>query len=137
MADGNWDKILAEYKIARDHYAETMPLGKDFIWMEKLIPHLISNRDLLELYPVTSLHVLNLSICKSWEETLNKPYISIKLNWTIKEKFREKYRYEFSLTQHRKDGNICRQNVESIFCSFEKSLEVFDEMIEKLKTISK
>lgn len=135
MADGSWDKILAEYKNVREVDSKTMPFAKDFIWMEKLIPHLLKNRDLSRFYPVTSLHVLCLSIGNTWEESRGKPYISIKPNWTIIEKNRDKFRFEFSLTWHRGDGEICRQNVESIFCSFEKSLEVFDEMVEKLHLI--
>ena len=133
MATGNWNDILDEYKDLIKHSAKH-PLWKRFIWMEKLIPHLLSNRDLSELYPVTSHNVLNLSFSKNYHY---KPHISINVNRSLRAELRHEYKYEVSLTHYREDGNIWRRNIESVFCSFEKSLEVFDELYEKLKALSK
>lgn len=137
MPAGNWDEILSAYKSNRELLSKTTTWGKDLICMEKLFFHLLSNRDLSKFYPVTSHGSLLLSIGKTWEETLDKPFISIHMQlMNVKEEYRDKFRYEFSLSQDKKDNESWTRNVESVFCSFEKSLEVFDKMIEKLEKIS-
>ena len=127
MSDGDWNKVLTDYKRAQKE-----SWGLDLIWMEKLVLHLLSNRDLSIYYPVTSHYVLGLFICKSLDEIYDRPSISIELSHENREKTKDKFRYKFSVRHSKKDGDIYRQYIESVFCSFEKALEVFDELVEKL-----
>ncbi|HMS41549.1 MAG TPA: hypothetical protein PKE69_15055 [Pyrinomonadaceae bacterium] len=128
MSDGSWDKVLEDYKFAQEE-----SWGEDLVWMEKLVLHLLENRDLSMLYPITSHYRLSAFIGKSFEEVYDKPSIRINLTYDNRELTKDKYRFEFSLTTGYKDGDLYRQNKESVFCSFENSLEVFDEIFEKLK----
>ncbi len=131
MADGNWDEILEGFKNLRESLEK--PYGKDLIWLENFIRHLILNRDLSEIYPISSHSKLILVIANSLSDRRGKPVIVIQINSNFFPDEIDKYRYEFQLIQKIKDKDIYRQNVESIFCSFEKTLEVFDELFEKLK----
>lgn len=133
MSDGSWKQVLEDYK-----YAQTQSWGEDHVWMEKLVSHLLENRDLSLLYPITShFQRLIVFIGTSFNEKYKKPKILIQLNHSFREHFKDKYRYKFSLISTVKAEELFRENVESVFCSFEKSLEVFDEMFEKLKAVTK
>ena len=133
MSDGSWKQVLEDYK-----YAQTQSWGEDYVWMEKLVSHLLENRDLSMLYPITS-HFSRLIafIGTTLNVKYKKPKVKIELNHNFREHFKDKYRYKFSLITRNEDGELFRENVESVFCSFEKSLEVFDEMFEKLKAVTK
>ena len=131
MSDGRWDKVLQDYKFAQEE-----SWGKDLAWMEKLVLHLLENRDLSMLYPITSHYRLSAFIGKNFGEIYHKPFITINLTHEIRERIKDKYRFEFSLTTGYEDGDLYRQNIESVVCSFEKSLEVFDEIFEKLKAVT-
>jgi len=128
MSDGNWKEVLEDYK-----YAQTQSWGEDYVWMEKLVSHLLANRDLTMLYPITSHFRLIAFTGKEFGEVYDKPSISINLTHENRPRTIDKYRFKFSLTTGNEDGELFREYVESVFCSFEKSLEVFDEMFEKLK----
>lgn len=130
MSDGNWNEVVSDYK-----FAQNESWGKDFIWMEKLVLHLLSNRDLSKFYPITSHYVLSFSKGNSFDEIYDKSFISIELSHEIREHIKDKFRYKFSLTTGNEDGDIFRQYVESVFCSFERSLEVFDEFVNKLEKL--
>lgn len=128
MSDGSWDQVLADYK-----YVQNESWGEDYVWMEKLVLHLLENRDLSMLYPITSHFRLSAFIGTKFEETYEKPWISIILTHENRPRLRDKSRYKFTLTTGYEDGDIYRSLDESIYCSFEKSLEVFDELFAKLK----
>ena len=129
MSDGSWDAVLQDYKLAQEEGWREI-----YIWMEKLVLHLIENRDLSMLYPITSHNVLSAFIGKEFGEVYHKPTISIELTHEHRAHLEDKYRFKFSLNTGYEDGELCRGNKESIYCSFEKSLEVFDEIFEKLKS---
>ncbi len=128
MSDGSWKEVLEDYK-----YAQTQSWGEDFVWMEKLVSHLFEDRDLSMLYPITSHFRLIVFIGTSFNEKYKKPKIRIELSHDFREHVKDKYRYKFSLITGIEDGELYREVVETVYCSFEKSLEVFDEMFEKLK----
>ncbi len=128
MSDGSWKAVLSDYKFAQEE-----SWGEDYIWMEKLVSHLLTNRDLSMLYPITSHNRLSAFIGKSFGEVYEKPRISIELTHENRNHLKDKYRYKFSVTRFNEVGEFFREYVESVFCSFEKSLEVYDEMFEKLK----
>ena len=127
MADGNWDEILESYKFAQERN-----WGKQYVWLEKLVSQLLANLDLSILYPITSHYLLILYIGNRFEGINNLPRLSIELSFEVGE-FIDKSRYKFSLTTGNEGDELFREFVESVYCSFEKSLEVFDEMFEKLK----
>ena len=129
MSDGSWEQVLADYK-----FAQTQNWGEDYVWMEKLVSQLITDRDLSTLYPITSHYVLSAFIGANFYEVYNKPSISIELSHEIRPHIKDKFRFKFSLNTGNKDDELFREYVESVYCSFEKSLEVFDEMFEKLKS---
>ncbi len=134
MADGNWEDILNTYK--REYDSEKSPWAKELIWMEKLIKHLLSNRDLSELYPITSHFNFLLKIGKSLKDCRGKnAVIKIRLN-TDNTTNEDEYRYEFQLIERFNETEIFRKKTETVLCSFEKSLDIFDEMYEKLKSVS-
>lgn len=128
MSDGSWDEVLKDYR-----YAQNDGWREIYIWMEKLVLHLLENRDLSMLYPITSHNVLSAFIGKEFSEFYHKPTISIKLTHETRARLEDKYRFKFSLNTGFEDGEIFRGNEESIYCSFENSLEVFDELFRKLK----
>lgn len=131
MSDGDWNKVLADYKFAQEEGWREI-----FIWMEKLVLHLLENRDLSMLYPITSHNILSAFIGKEFSEVYNKPSISIKLTHENRVHLKDKYRFKFSLNTNYEDDELYRENTESIYCSFEKSLEVYDELFEKLKAVT-
>lgn len=131
MASGNWEDILELYR--KNQFGN---LKDNCFWMEKLITHLTDNRQLSDIYPLTSHLVLSLTICESYSEVRAKPHLQIKINSDSSEDTKDRYKYDFTIVNHKDDGEIYRISKDSIFCSFERSLEVFDEMIEKLKQIS-
>lgn len=88
------------------------------------------------LYPITSHFCLSAFIGKESGEIYDKPSISINLTHENRPRAIDKYRFKFSLTTGNEDDELFREYVESVYCSFEKSLEVFDEMFEKLKAAS-
>ena len=131
MAAGNWNEILESYRFPQKEY-----WGKDFIWMEKLINQILANRDLSILYPVTSHHRLIMYIGKSFEGIDVRPQIKIELSYEAREELRDKFRFKLSLVTGREDEDVFKEYVESIYCSLEKSLEVFDELFDNLKAIT-
>lgn len=134
MADGNWDEILEGFKKLRESIDK--PYGKDLIYLEEFIRHLISNRDLSGIYPISSHLHLILVIAKNFSDKYGKPVINVRINSDRFLDEKDEFRYEFVLFQRKKDKDIYRENVESVFCSFEKSLEVFDELFEKLNRLT-
>jgi hypothetical protein len=131
MSDGSWKDVLSDYK-----YAQKESWGEDYIWMEKLVSHLLANRDLSMLYPITSHYRLITFIGESFDGIYTKPTMSIKLSHENREHLKDKFRFKFSFTTDNEDGDLFRVYVQSVYCSFEKSLEVFDEMFAKLKAVS-
>lgn len=89
------------------------------------------------LYPITSHYRLIAFIGESFGEKYKKPKISIELSHENREHIKDKFRYKFTLITAHDDGEVFRQYTEKVFCSFEKSLEIFDEIFEKLKTVTK
>lgn len=132
MSDGSWKTVLKDYE-----YAQKEVWGKDLIWMEKLVSHLLSNRDLSMLYPITSHYRLIVFIGKKFGEKYDKPLMIIELTSKNQERLKDKFRYKFSVRIKREENELFREFIETVFCSFEKSLEVFDEMFEKLKASTK
>jgi hypothetical protein len=128
MSDGSWDDVLSGYKTAQNVNGY-----EDFVWMEKFVAHLLANRDLSKLYPITSHQRLIVFIGESFELVYNKPVITIQLSHEVRESIKDKFRFKISLTSGREDGELFRENAETVYCSFEKSLEVFDEMFAKLE----
>lgn len=127
MSDGNWQQVVEDYK-----FAKTQNWGKDFLWMEKLVLYLLENRDLSMLYPITSHYRLITYIGDRFEGISFLPQISIELNDHIRYPRTPYTIYRFSLNTADYD-NFFKEYSESVYCSFEKSLGVFDEMFEKLK----
>ena len=132
MSDGSWDQVLEDYK-----YVQTQDWGVDYIWMEKLVSHLLENRDLSMLYPITSHYRLIAFIGTGFSESYHKPIIAIELSHELRPHIEDKYRYKFTLTTGHEDGDLYRSFDESIYYSFENSLVVFDEMFGKLKAVTK
>ena len=128
MSDGSWQQVVEDYKLAQK---ETW--GENFVWMEKLVLHLLEKRDLSILYPITSHYRLITFIGTNLSEKYGKPKISIELSQRLLDHSKDKFRYKFSLHTGHEDDELFREFVESVYCSFEKSLEVFDQMFEKLK----
>ncbi len=93
----------------------------------------IENRNLQNLHCFTSHETLCITKFKTYPEWFDKPLLSIDVNWSAD----EKYEYKFSLVKRQEQDNVMREFAESVFCSFDKSLENFDEMIEKLEKVSK
>lgn len=132
MSDGSWTQVLEDYK-----FVQTQDWGADYIWMERLVSHLFEHRDLSMLYPITSHFQLSAFIGTKFEEMYEKLAISIVLTHEIRPHLKDTCRYKFTLTTGHKDGEIYRSFDESVYCSFEKSLEVFDEMFTKLEAATK
>ena len=128
MSDGSWKQVVEDYK-----YAQGESWGEDYVWMERLVSHLLENRDLSKFYPVTSHYRLIMFIDDNLGGIYHKPQITIELSHEVRTHIKDKYRYKFSVTRFNEDGELFREYVESVYCSFEKSLEVFDEIFEKLK----
>jgi hypothetical protein len=108
--------------------------GTNYVWMEKLVSYLPGNRDLSMLYPITSHYRLIAFIGTKFEEMYERPALTIKLTHEIRPRLKDKCRYKFTLTTGYEGDGVYRSFDESIFCSFEKSLEVFDEIFAKLET---
>jgi hypothetical protein len=105
--------------------------GKELEWIQKFVEELVVSRDLDSVYPFTSHEVLCITKFKTYPEWFDKPLLTIEINWSAVESFK----YKFSLIQ-REEGEVLREFVESVYCSFEKSLETFDEMVAKLEKVS-
>lgn len=128
MAETDWKELIKFYESFEDR--ETW---KELEWMTKFVLHLIENRNLQYVNYFTSHETLCVTIFKTYLERRDKPLVRIDLNWGAD----EQYKYKFSLVERKEQNNVMRESTESVFCSFDKSLEIFDEMIEKLKEISK
>jgi hypothetical protein len=131
MASGNWKDILDFYQSNQSGNLQNI-----CFWMERLIRHLLNNRQLTDVYPLTTHLVLSLTICENYSQVRGKPHLKIQLNSDVSENTKDKHRYDFTVIKFQDSGEIYRLNKDSVFCSFEKSLEVFDEMIAKLREIS-
>ena len=132
MSDGGWDDVLSELRQG----------GKDVCgaageWLEKFVVRLMSERDLTKLYPLVAHGRLIVFIGESFEVAYDKPVIEVELGREMPASLREQYRYKISFTTGRPDGEFFRETAESVYCSFEKSLEVFDEMFAKLERVSR
>ena len=121
-------KFIAEYyeKLANEDE------WKDFAAMEKLVKTLIANRNLSGIFAHTS-H-MNLVITKSeeYEKWFEEPALFVELNFGAS----KEYLYKISFVEPIENNEIIRVKEEANFCSFEKSLEIFDEMCEKLESAS-
>ena len=100
--------------------------------LQNILSHLIEYRDLQNLNYFTSHETLCVTKFKKHPEWFDKPLVAIDINWGAD----EQYKYKFSLVKRQQQDDVMRESTESIFCSFDKSLAVFDEMIEKLEKIS-
>jgi hypothetical protein len=120
------EEILKFYEDFEDYQDESE-------WMVKLVKHLVANRDLSSFYPFTSHETLCFSMFESHEDWFEKPIISIDINWEAS----EEYKYKISFERRKVEADLWRQFLESVYCPFEKCLEIFDEMAEKLKEASK
>ena len=127
MAEADWKEIIKFYESFGNH--ETW---KELEWMKKFVSHLIENRDLQNLNYFTSHETLCITKFKTYLEWRDKPLVAIDINWGAD----VQYKYKFSLIDRKEQDNVLREFAESIFCSFDKSLTVFDEMSSKLERIS-
>ena len=114
----DWDEIISFY-----HDLESDE-GWSFVSMEALVKRIIEKRDVSNIYPFTSLHILCLSKYETYDEWIGSPSISIKPASTDN--------YWFSLTEPLRDGEIYRERSESISCPMNYALKAYDELIEKL-----
>lgn len=123
----SWKEIIEFYKDGKTHKGL-----ENLEAIEKLVCYLVNNRDLSSIYPFTSHEVLCLTKFKTYDEWYIKPIISIELNFGAN----DEYIYKFTLTEPLEDGKIIRYKAEIVHCSFENSLNIFDEFIEKLERLS-
>jgi hypothetical protein len=124
----SWSHIVKYYEdLAQDEK------WKEFVEMEKLAKNLIANRNLNELHAHTTHMILGITKSEKYEHWINEPKLFIELNFGAS----DEYLYKFSFIEPVESNEIIRTREEVILCSFEKSLEVFDEMVEKLKAVSK
>lgn len=124
----SWSYILKYYEdLAKDKEWE------EFAAMDKFVKNLTANRELNGLYAVTSHETLVINKSEDFEQWFNSPSIYVELNFGAS----EEYLYKFTFAEPLEHNEIIRTKEETVLCSFEKSLEVFDEMIEKLTAGSK
>lgn len=128
MPNKEWKELIKFYESF-----ENLEDWKELVWMKKLTVHLIENRDLDDINYFTSHENLCVTMFETYSEWKDEPFVEININWGAS----EQYIYKFSLVSSQEQENIIRLFSESVLCSFDKSLEIFDEMIEKLKAISK
>jgi hypothetical protein len=117
----DWEEIISFY--------HNMESGKDryLVSMEALVKQIIENRDVHNIYPVTSLLTLELSKYRTYHEAKDKPLVSIKPVSAT--------HYCFSLIEPLEFGEIYRERAESISCLYAYALKAYDEMIEKLEKL--
>ncbi len=114
MANTDWKELIKFYESFENH--ETW---KELEWMKKFVSHLIENRNLQNLHYFTSHETLCLTIFKTYLEWSVKPFVTVSINWGAN----EQYKYKFSLIKRNEQNNVMREATESVFCSFDKSLE--------------
>ena len=120
----SWNYVCEYYEdLAKDDQ------WKDFAAMEKFVKNLIANRSLSEIYAHTTHLTLVITTSEEYEKWIKEPNLFVELNFGAS----EEYLYKISLAETIEHSEIIRIREESVFCSFEKSLEVFDEMIKRLK----
>lgn len=127
MPNTDWRELIAFYKSFEVHES-----WKKLEWMKKFVGHLIENRNLQNLNYFTSHETLCVTKFKTYLEWRDKPFVTVDINWGAN----EQYKYKFSLIKRREQENVMRESTESIFSSFDKSLKIFDEIIEKLGRVS-
>lgn len=130
MSETDWNEIIDFY--GNFPHNENYKEYKEIERMKKFVIHLIQNRDLQNLHCFTSHETLCVTKFKTHPEWFDKPLVTIDINWGAS----EQYKYKFSLVERQEKDNVIREFVESVLCSFGKSLEIFDEMIEKLEKVS-
>ena len=128
MDETDWKELIKFYESF-----EEQETWKELEWMRKFVLHLFESRNLQDLNYFTSHETLCVTIFKTYLEWHDKPFVTIDINWGAD----EQYKYKFSLVKRKELSNVMRESTESVFCSFDNSLEIFDEMIEKLKEVSK
>ena len=128
MDETDWKELIKFYESF-----EEQETWKELEWMRKFVLHLFESRNLQDLNYFTSHKTLCVTIFKTYLEWHDKPFVTIDINWGAD----EQYKYKFSLVKRKELSNVMRESTESVFCSFDNSLEIFDEMIEKLKEVSK
>jgi hypothetical protein len=128
MANIDWKELIKFYESFGDHKT-----WKELEWMKKFLLHLIESRNLQDLNYFTSHEILCVTIFKTYLEWRDKPFVTIDINWGAD----EQHKYKFNLVKRKEQNNMMRESTESVYCSFNKSLEIFDEIIGKLKEVSK
>lgn len=113
-------------------YEDLENYESEFKWMVKFTKRLFANRDLSLMHFFTSHQILCFSMFETYVDWLEKPIVSVDLNWVSA----EKYKYKISFERRKVESDLLRQFIESVHCPFEKCLETFDEMVEKLKKTS-
>jgi hypothetical protein len=113
-----WDEIISFYRELESK--EFWGFGS----MAALVTLIIENRDVSEIYPVTSHETLCLSKYQTYDEWVSKPSVSIRPASAD--------HYWFSLTEPLEDGGIYRERVESILCPMDYALKAYDEMMGNL-----
>jgi len=119
VGDNSWDEIIAKYQ-----YYKKQENWEFLADLELLVQHILQNRDVSAVHPFASHVTLCLTKYKTYDEWHDKPFISIDSTHTGK--------YKFTLTEPLEDGEVYRARSESIVCSFDKTLDIYDELIEKL-----
>ncbi len=128
MAETDWKELIKFYQSFEDR--ETW---KEIEWMKKFVLHLIKSRNLQDVNYFTSHETLCVTIFRTYLEQRDKPFVTIDINWGAD----LQYIYKFSLVKRKQLNDVMRESTESVFCSFDRSLEIFDEMIKTLKEVSK
>jgi hypothetical protein len=128
MTEIDWKELIDFYDefSSQENY-------KEIEGMKKFVILLVKNRNLQNLHYFTSHETLCITKFKTHPDWFDKPLVTIDINWGAD----EQYKYKFSLVKRQEEDNVLREFAESEFCSFDKSLKVFDEMIEKLEKVSK
>jgi hypothetical protein len=122
MSVRSWNEIVAFYE---DFKKEE---GWEFLAeVEALVRRIIQNRDTSGIYPFTSHETLCLTRYQTYPEWYDKPLISINSTRTGK--------FKFELTEPLEDNEVYRQKSEAIVCSPDKALEVYDELVAKLRRL--
>ena len=117
-------------------WAELIPfyreLETDEYWqglcsMEKLVTLILENRDVTNIHPSTSLHVLCLSRREGYDEWRGRPVLYIEPSSPMY--------YQFRLSVTLEVEPVLREKSESATCPPEFALEIFDEMVAKMERL--
>ena len=108
-----WDKLIPFYREFVDEYEYFAP-------MIELIEQVIAHRDTSQVYPHTSHAVLCLTKQRTYEEWLDKPFVSIEATGTGW--------LRFNFIVPKPEGDIYRERRASITCGPEQALDIYDEV---------